>query len=104
MSRPGDSPFHTPGTKSISHLASAYVVPSRVRARTFGKMSGEEMRAMQGHRIVQGERTRLRPASWGFSEDELQRRYRWSLDDDLQYWSGTIPGGRTFNQFKDSVG
>jgi [ribosomal protein S5]-alanine N-acetyltransferase len=58
----------------------------------------------QVHRIVEGERTRLRPASWGFSEAEFQRRYRWSSDDTLQYWSGTIPGGRSFGHFKEIVG
>ncbi|GAC1445043.1 MAG: hypothetical protein NVSMB52_05200 [Chloroflexota bacterium] len=46
----------------------------------------------------------MRPASWGFSHEELSRRYRWSQDDVLQYWSGTIPGGRNFDQFADSVG
>lgn len=56
------------------------------------------------HRLVEGEKTRLRPASWGFSDDELKRRYHWSLDDVLQYWSGTIPSGRSFEQFKDTVG
>ncbi len=56
------------------------------------------------HGIVEGEKTRLRPASWGFSEEELQRRYRWSGDDTLQYWSGTIPGGRSYAHFKDIVG
>lgn len=56
------------------------------------------------HRIVEGEKTRLRPASWGFSEDEMQRRFRWSGDDTLQYWSGTIPGGRSYSQFRESVG
>src|SRR5438270_10676541 len=55
------------------------------------------------HKIVTGQKTWLRPASWGFSEDELHRRYQWSLDDDLQYWSGTIPGGRSYTQFKDTV-
>jgi ribosomal-protein-alanine N-acetyltransferase len=56
------------------------------------------------HRIVDGEKTRLRPASWGFSEVEMQRRFRWSGDDTLQYWSGTIPGGRSYSHFKESVG
>lgn len=56
------------------------------------------------HRIVEGEKTRLRPASWGFSEEELQRRYRWSGDDTLQYWSGSIPGGRSYSHFADIVG
>lgn len=56
------------------------------------------------HRIVEGEKTRLRPASWGFSEDELRRRFRWSTDDTLQYWSGTIPGGRSLAHFAETVG
>jgi RimJ/RimL family protein N-acetyltransferase len=58
---------------------------------------------MSVHRIIEGEKTRLRPASWGFSEEELRRRYRWSLDEELQYWSGTIPGGRFFAQFKETL-
>jgi RimJ/RimL family protein N-acetyltransferase len=45
----------------------------------------------------------LRPAAWGFSEDELRRRYRWSHDDVLQYWSGSIPNGRSFRHFVDTV-
>jgi [ribosomal protein S5]-alanine N-acetyltransferase len=40
---------------------------------------------------------------WGFSEDELRRRYRWSQDDVLQYWSGSIPNGRSFRHFVDTV-
>lgn len=56
------------------------------------------------YRVVQGDRVRLRPAAWGFSETELRRRYQWSLDDELQYWSGTIPGGRYFQQFASLVG
>src|SRR5579859_5782745 len=55
------------------------------------------------HQMIEGEKTRLRPASWGFSEEELRRRYRWSLDDELQYWSGSIPGGRFFSQFRESL-
>lgn len=55
------------------------------------------------HRQVEGKRVRLRPASWGFSEDELARRYQWSHDEELQYWSGSIPAARTFAQFRDSL-
>jgi ribosomal-protein-alanine N-acetyltransferase len=55
------------------------------------------------YRQVEGQKTRLRPALWGFSEDELRRRYRWSQDDVLQYWSGSIPGGRSLAQFRESV-
>jgi RimJ/RimL family protein N-acetyltransferase len=56
------------------------------------------------HRLVEGQSVRLRPASWGFSDEELERRYRWSQDDVLQYWSGTIPGGRNLDQFSATVG
>ena len=56
------------------------------------------------HGLVEGEKTRLRPAVWGFSDHELSRRYRWSQDEQLQYWSGSIPGGRTFTQFRETVG
>ena len=55
------------------------------------------------YRLVEGETTRLRPALWGFSEEELRRRYRWSHDDVLQYWSGSIPNGRSFTHFVDTV-
>lgn len=55
------------------------------------------------YRVVEGESTLLRPAAWGFSEDELRRRYRWSHDDVLQYWSGSIPNGRSFRHFVDTV-
>jgi RimJ/RimL family protein N-acetyltransferase len=51
------------------------------------------------YRVVEGKKTSLRPASMGFTEAELRRRYRWSQDDVLQYWSGSIPGGRSFEQF-----
>ena len=63
-------------------------------------MDGQGVRA---HRTVDGEKTRLRPALWGFTTEELQRRYRWSQDDVLQYWSGAIPGGRTFAQFVETI-
>jgi RimJ/RimL family protein N-acetyltransferase len=55
------------------------------------------------HTIIEGGKTRLRPASWGFSEEELRRRYRWSLDEELQYWSGSIPGGRSLAHFRDTL-
>lgn len=55
------------------------------------------------YRVVEGEKTRLRPAKWGFSDDELWRRYRWSQDEVLQYWSGSIPGGRSYPHFTSTV-
>lgn len=33
----------------------------------------------------------------------MRRRYRWSQDDELQYWSGSIPGGRSYSQFKEML-
>lgn len=57
-----------------------------------------------GARLIEGERAILRPARWGFAGAELQKRFRWSRDDVLQYWSGSIPGGRTFDQFAATVG
>lgn len=55
------------------------------------------------HKLVEGETTRLRPALWGFSEDELRARYHWSLDDELQYWSGSLPSGRSYEHFKQNL-
>jgi ribosomal-protein-alanine N-acetyltransferase len=55
------------------------------------------------HRAVDGQSVRLKPAIWGFTEEELRRRYRWSLDDVLQYWSGSIPSGRTYAAFRDTL-
>jgi ribosomal-protein-alanine N-acetyltransferase len=55
------------------------------------------------YRVVRGGKTWLRPALNGFTDDELHRRYRWSQDDALQYWSGTIPGGRSYANFLDTV-
>jgi [ribosomal protein S5]-alanine N-acetyltransferase len=55
------------------------------------------------HVMIEGVKTRLKPACWGFSDEELRRRYRWSLDDELQHWSGSLVGGRFFKQFRDVV-
>lgn len=50
--------------------------------------------------LLRGERVILRPAQLGFSDQELQRRYEWSKDRDLQYWSGNIPSAPSFREFK----
>jgi len=60
-------------------------------------------RASGRHIEVHGSSLSLRPATFGFSEAELQRRYQWSLDNELQYWSGTIPGGRSYADFVENV-
>ncbi len=53
--------------------------------------------------VVRGRRVTLRHASEGFSEEEIARRYRWSLDQELQYWSGSIPSAPTLVQFRNDV-
>ncbi len=53
--------------------------------------------------LLQGQRTILRPANRGFSLEEQRRRFRWSKDDDLQYWSGNIPSARTFAEFQRTL-
>jgi RimJ/RimL family protein N-acetyltransferase len=50
-----------------------------------------------------GRRVRLRHVSCGFSEEEIQQRFRWGLDEDLQYWSGSIPTAPTLDQFRADV-
>jgi len=53
--------------------------------------------------VIRGRRVTLRHASEGFSEEEIARRYRWSLDQDLQYWSGSIPAAPTLAQFRGDI-
>ncbi len=53
--------------------------------------------------VIRGRRVTLRHTSEGFSEEEIARRYRWSLDQELQYWSGSIPAAPTLAQFRSDV-
>lgn len=53
--------------------------------------------------IIRGHRVTLRHNSEGYTEEELMRRYRWSLDQELQYWSGSIPAAPSLNQFRNDV-
>jgi|SRR5579884_540945 len=62
-----------------------------------------DVQSAAGHVEVRGDRLTLRPATFGFTGPELQRRYQWSLDNELQYWSGTIPGGRSYGDFAQNV-
>lgn len=50
--------------------------------------------------VLWGQQIILRPANLGFSPAELRLRYSWSKDEELQYWSGSIPSGRTFDEFE----
>ena len=42
----------------------------------------------------------LRPANRGFTLSEQLRRFEWSHDAELQYWSGSIPSAKTFREFQ----
>lgn len=42
----------------------------------------------------------LRHVSLGFSREEIVRQYRWGLDDDLQFWSGSVPSAPSLAQFE----
>lgn len=53
--------------------------------------------------VIRGRRVTLRHNSEGYSEEEIARRYRWSLDQELQYWSGSIPAAPTLTQFRNDV-
>lgn len=53
--------------------------------------------------VIHGRRLTLRHASEGFGEQEIARRYRWSLDQDLQYWSGSIPAAPSLGHFRNDV-
>src|SRR5579885_1106218 len=53
--------------------------------------------------VIRGRRVTLRHNSLGYSEEEIARRYRWSLDQELQYWSGSIPAAPTLAQFRNDV-
>jgi ribosomal-protein-alanine N-acetyltransferase len=50
-----------------------------------------------------GRQTILRPANRGFTLEEQKRRFDWSRDEDLQYWSGSIPTARTFFEFQRTL-
>jgi RimJ/RimL family protein N-acetyltransferase len=53
--------------------------------------------------VIRGRRITLRHNSEGFSEEEIARRYRWSLDQELQYWSGSIPAAPTLVQLRHDI-
>jgi len=53
--------------------------------------------------LVVGKSVTLRHVSCGFSEEEIEQRYRWGLDEDLQYWSGSIPTAASLAAFRADV-
>lgn len=57
-----------------------------------------------GSSLIHGRHVTLRPALAGFSTEELMRRFAWSKDANLQYWSGSIPSAKTFTEFCRVIG
>jgi [ribosomal protein S5]-alanine N-acetyltransferase len=53
--------------------------------------------------FIVGPAITLRHVSLGFSDDEIARQYRWGQDEELQYWSGSVPTAPTFAQFEADV-
>jgi RimJ/RimL family protein N-acetyltransferase len=60
-------------------------------------------RAIVSPAYIIGSRVTLRHISLGFSHDEIVRQYRWGLDEELQYWSGSVPTASTVAQFEQDV-
>lgn len=60
-------------------------------------------RALVSPAYIVGPRVTLRHVSLGFSRDELLRQFRWGLDEELQYWSGSVPTAPTLGQFEADV-
>ena len=52
---------------------------------------------------VIGPRVSLRHVSLGFSRAEVERQYYWGLDEELQYWSGSVPTAPSLAQFEIDV-
>ncbi len=48
---------------------------------------------------IAGDRVTLKPASNGFTVAEQRRRFEWSRNAELQYWSGRIPTAPSFAEF-----
>lgn len=53
--------------------------------------------------FICGGRVTLRHVSLGFSEEEIARRYRWGLDRELQYLSGSIPTANSLADFRHQI-
>ena len=45
----------------------------------------------------------LRHISLGFSREEMVRQYRWGQDEELQYWSGSVPAAQSLVEFEASM-
>ena len=65
----------------------------------------EWLRSVVSPAYLVGPRLTLRHVSLGFSREEILRQFRWGQDDELQFWSGSVPAAPTLAQFEaDLVG
>lgn len=60
-------------------------------------------RAIVSPAYIIGPRITLRHISLGFSHEEIVRQYDWAQDEELQYWSGSVPTAPTLAQFEADV-
>ena len=60
-------------------------------------------RAIVSPAYIIGPRVALRHISLGFSHEEIVRQFDWGRDDELQYWSGSVPTAPTLAQFEADV-
>jgi len=63
----------------------------------------EWLRSVVSPAYLVGPRITLRHVSLGFSRAEVLRQFRWGQDDELQFWSGSIPSAPSVAQFEADV-
>ncbi len=63
----------------------------------------EWLRSVVSPAYMVGPRVTLRHVSLGFNREEVLRQFRWGQDDELQFWSGSVPAAPTLAQFEAEV-
>ncbi len=63
----------------------------------------EWLRTVVSPAYLVGPRVTLRHVSLGFSREEVLRQFRWGQDDELQFWSGSVPSAPSLIQFEADV-
>ncbi|MGH2346767.1 MAG: GNAT family N-acetyltransferase, partial [Chloroflexota bacterium] len=63
----------------------------------------EWLRSVVTPAYMVGPRVTLRHVSLGFNREEMLRQFRWGQDDELQFWSGSVPAAPSLAQFEAEV-
>ncbi len=63
----------------------------------------EWQRSVVSPAYIVGPKVTLRHVSLGFSREEVIQQYRWGKDEELQYWSGSVPVAPSLAQFEADV-